>query len=90
MPYTDYLKQRTLAFYGQGLAPSAIVDALAAEGLIVTRQGLAKFIKRFQKTATICRCTNLGSGRPSIVSQQVKEAVAAQMCAENETTAVQL
>ena len=50
MPYTDYLKQWTLAFYAQGLAPSAIADALAAEGLIATRQGLAKLIKRYLKT----------------------------------------
>ena len=69
MPYTDYLKQRALAFYAQGLAPPGTADALAAEGLIATRQGLAKLIKRYFKTGTIRRCTSPGSGRPSYAAR---------------------
>lgn len=50
----DYLKQWTLAFYAQGLAPSAIADVMTAEGHCYK----AWCIKHYLKTGTIQRCTN--------------------------------
>ena len=58
MPYTDYLKRRALAFYNQGLAPSAIADALEAESLTATKQGLTK---RYLETGTLGRHRNTRS-----------------------------
>ena len=58
MPYTDYLKRRALAFYNQGLAPSAIADALESESLTATKQGLTK---RYLETGTLGRHRNTRS-----------------------------
>lgn len=63
MPYSDYLKRRALHFHAMGLTPPAIADALAAEGLSATRQGLALLIKQYNRTGTLEKCA--GSGRPS-------------------------
>ena len=88
MLYSDYLKRRAMFFHAKGLSPPAIADALAEEGLVATRQGLAKFIRRFKETGSIKRCP--GSGRPSKVTPEVKAVVEAQMREDDETTAVQL
>ena len=88
MPYSDYLKRRALFFHAKGLSPPAIADALAEEGLVATRQGLAKFIRCFKETGSIKRCP--GSGRPSKVTPEVKAVVEAQMREDDETRAVQL
>ena len=88
MPYSDYLKRRALHFYAMGLSPRAIADALAAEGLSATRQGLALLIKRYNRTGTVERC--VGSGRPSTILPWVKAIVESQMREDDETTAVQL
>ena len=88
MPYSDYLKRCALFFHAKGLSPPATADALAEEGLVATRQGLAKFIRRFKETGSIPRCP--GSGRPSKVTAEVKAVVEAQMWEDDETTAVQL
>ena len=88
MPYSDYLKRRALHFHAMGLSPRAIADALAAEGLSATRQGLALLIKRYDRTSTLERCT--GSGRPSKITSRVKAIVDSQMREDDETTAVQL
>ena len=58
MPYTDYLKRRALAFYNQGLAPSAIADALEAESWTATKQGLTK---RYLETGSLGRHRNTRS-----------------------------
>ena len=42
MPYSEYVKHRTLYFHGRGLTSSAIVDALAAKGEAATWQGIAQ------------------------------------------------
>ena len=55
MPYSAYLKRRALFFRDKGLTPCAIIDALAEEGLLATRQGLTKFFKRFEETGTLGR-----------------------------------
>ena len=88
MPYSDYLKQRALYFYQKGMLPRAIVDALADEGMTATRQGLAKMINRYEATGTLQR--RPGSGRPSVITPQIKSLVEEQMRNDDETTAIQL
>ena len=84
MPYSDYLKHRALFFHAKGLSPPAIADTLTEEGLVTTRQGLAKFIRRFKETGSMKRCP--GSGRPSKVTPEVKAMVEAQMREDDQTT----
>lgn len=38
------MKWRALVFHTQGLTPGTIADTLAEEGMIETKQGIAKFI----------------------------------------------
>ena len=68
MPYTDYLKCRAFQLHAEGLSPTAIVDALAQEGLVASRHGLARFFRRVEQTGSLERCP--GSGRPSKVTPQ--------------------
>ena len=65
-PYSEYLKRRTLVIQDLGFSHS---HALAQEGLAATRQGIAKFLQRVEKTGNLHRW--LGSGRPSIMTPQV-------------------
>ena len=88
MPYSEYLKRRALLFHGKGLPPQAITDALAEEGLRATRQGIAKFLKRYARTGSLARAK--GSGRPAKVTPAARAIVEAQMRSDDETTAVQL
>ena len=88
MPYTDYLKRRALQLHAEGLSPTAIVDALAREGLVASRSGLAKFLRRVEQTGSLER--RPGSGRPSKVTPQAMAIVEAQMQDDDETTATQL
>ena len=88
MPYSDYLKHRALYFHSKGLSPPAIADALAAERLPATRQGLALLIKCFQRTGSLERCA--GSGRLSKITLEAKAIVDSQMHKDDETTVVQL
>ena len=52
------------------------------EGLGVTRQGALSFLKRYRETRTIGR--QPGNGRLSVISEEVKEIVEAQMQASFE------
>ena len=88
MPYSDYLKCRTLQLHAEGLSPTAIVDALALEGLLASRHGLEKFLSRVEQTGSLER--RPGSNRPSKVTPQAMAIVEAQMQGDDETTATQL
>ena len=67
------LKRRALHFHRQGLSPPAIVDALPAEGMKATRQGIAKMLKHVERTGSLARCP--GSGRPSSITPAMKAVV---------------
>ena len=67
-PYCDYLKCRALQLHAEGLSPTAIINALAQEGLVASRNGLAKFLCRVEQTGSLER--RPGSGRPSKVMPQ--------------------
>ena len=75
-------------YHREGLTPSQILSALKVEDVFTTRQAIARFIARFQKTATIAR--KEGSGRPSKITDRVRELVERRMREDDETTATQL
>ena len=62
MTYSDYLKRRALFFRSHGLSPGTVTVRLREEGLKASRQGLAKFFKRYDATGSTTR--RPGSGRP--------------------------
>ena len=66
MPHSDYLKRRALQLHTEGLSPTAIVDALAREGLVTSRSGLVKFLRQVEQMGSLERCP--GSDRPSKVT----------------------
>ena len=89
MVYSKYTKQRILQLYFRNyLRPSAITDRLKEESLSVSRQGILKFLKRYISRRTIAR--KPGSGRPSLVTMEVKHIVEEQMRLDDEMTAYQL
>ena len=77
MVYTVYKKQCILHFYSKGYKAPIIQKFLAAENLVCSHDGNAKFIKVFECTGSICKQT--GSGRPSKVTCEVKDLVEQQM-----------
>ena len=44
MVYNEYTQLRILQLNGQGVQPPSIVKQLAAEGIAVSRKGVAKFL----------------------------------------------
>ena len=87
MVYIQYTKQRILkVFTEDNLRPPAIASILAQEGLTVSRQGIRKFLKRYHVRNTIARLQ--GSGRPSLISEEV--CLFVEMQTDDETTAYQL
>ena len=49
MVLSTYEKQRILNYHLQGLLPSQILSALKVEGIVTTRQTIARFIKHFRQ-----------------------------------------
>ena len=83
MVYSTYKKQRILYHKFKGLKPPTIVKILVEEeGLGVTRQGVRSFLKCYREIHTIGR--RPGNGRPSVISEEVKKIVEAQMQASFE------
>ena len=87
MVYNDYTKQRIVYYLHQGHRSPTIADLINDEGISVTRQGVAKFIKRFLAMGTIAR--RPGSGRKTKINDEIKDLVEAQMSRDDETTASQ-
>ena len=88
MVFNDYTKQRFLYFYFQGLRVPTISRLLENEGIVVSRRGVVKFLKRYLATGTIAR--RPGSGARMKITDEVKRIVEEQMRLDDETTATQL
>ena len=50
MVYNEYVKLRILRWHQQRIRPPTIAKYLMAEGIKVSRKGVAKFIQRFHIT----------------------------------------
>ena len=85
MVYSEYIKQRILSYYYRGYKATKICRLLASEGFTTTRTGVFKLIRRYEATGSLRR--KEGSGRPSIVDENVKGIIEDLMEADDETTA---
>jgi transposase len=74
--------------YAKGLRAPSIRVKLAKEGLATTRQGIYKFLCKFEEAGTIAR--RPGSGRPSKVAGEIEQLIEAKMQKDDETTVEQL
>ena len=88
MVYNDYTKQRIVFYLNLGLSSYSIAEELRREGCGTTRQGIAKFVKRYRERQTIAR--KPGSGHPTKITEEVLTIVEDAMQCDDETTAVQL
>ena len=55
------------------------------EGMTTSRSGICKFIRRYKETGSIGR--RPGSGRPSKITEEIKQIVEEQMRKDDETSA---
>jgi len=53
MAYDEYTMVQILRWHQMGIRPPTIQKLLARERIIVSRKGVAKFIKRFQRTGKL-------------------------------------
>ena len=88
MVLSTYEKQRIIFYHNNGLIPSQIQSALKVEDIYNTRQTVARFLKRFLQTGSICH--KEGSGRPTKITKRVLELVEKKTREDDETTATQL
>ena len=80
MVYTTYKKQCILHFFLKSYKAPTISKFLAAENLMCSCIGIAKFIKVFKRMRSICRQPS--SGRPLKVTREVKDLIEQQMVRE--------
>ena len=88
MVYSSYKQQRILYHSRLSKRSYTISRLLKNEGLTASRSGVAKFLKKYEKTGSIAR--QPGSGRPTKITPEVLQIVENQMQFDDETTATQL
>jgi transposase len=86
--YSEYIRKRIICLYDEGRKPKGIIDIIRAEGHSVSKSGVTKLLKRYKETGNIKR--RRGSGRRSVVSDEILKAIDDQMSIDDETTATQL
>lgn len=87
--FSDYTKLRILSMSWRGLKVSAIAEYLVLEdGIKISRQGIRRFLKRFEERKTISRKS--GSGCLPKLSSEVLQIIDTAMREDDETTATQL
>ena len=84
MVFTDYTKRRIVYYHSQGLRPQEIADALEGEGISVSKSGVWKLLKRYKETGNTER--RPGSGRRSIITDEIKKIIDDMMEKDDETT----
>ena len=89
MVLSDYCKQRVLSLHWQGHKVSSIRGILVLEDeILVSKQGIRLFLKRYGERGTIAR--KPGSGFPPKISPAISLIVEQAMREDDETTATQL
>jgi len=89
MVLSDYTKLRILSLHSRGNKVSAIVKYLVLEdSIIVSKQSVRLFLKRFNERGTIAR--KEGSGLPPKLSSHALEVIDTAMKEDDELTATQL
>lgn len=77
MVYSTYEKKRILYLYAQGYRSPTIRKLLEKENLKCSRAGIYNFLKNYHATQSIGR--RVGSGRPSKITEEIKQLVEQQM-----------
>ena len=77
-----------LSLSSKGMSAPTIAKVLRSEGVCASRHGILKFLIRYAKTRTIEGQS--GSGRKTIITEEIKDIVEEKMREDDETTAVQL
>lgn len=89
MVLSDYSKLRILSLHWQGYKISKIADILVLEDeIIVSKQSIRLFLKRFKERGTIARKS--GSGLSIKLSPTILQIIESAMQNDDETTATQL
>ena len=88
MVYSWYTKKRIIYCYEQGHHDPSIARLLLEEDIVASRVGIAKLIGRYKQSGTIGRCP--GSGRPMVITPEIKTIVEEKMQSDDETTAERL
>lgn len=88
MVFSSYAKKRILYHHAQGHSAPTIAKLLKDEGIVASRRGVYSFLLRAQETGDITR--HPGSGRPSKITDEVKEFVETAMRKDDETTVNEL
>ena len=88
MVYSWYTKKRIIYFHEQGYCAPSIARLLLEEDIVASWVGIAKLISWYKQSRTIVRC--LGSGRPTVITPEIKSIVKEQMRSDDKTTAIQL
>ena len=88
MPFSEHVKIHMLSLSRDGHKPPTIAKMLAAEGVVVSRRGVDKFLQRYLKDHSLAQ--RRGSDRPSIVTADMCAVVEDMMQADDETTVSQL
>jgi transposase len=86
--YSEYLRERILIHHKNHLKSTTIVRTLQEEGLTASVSGVVKFLKKYKETGSDRR--RLGSGRPSVISEDMLKIIDEAMSTDDETTATQL
>ena len=77
MVFSEYKLQRILYYSVQGFKVPTISRLLEEEGLHASRDGVAKFLKKFQQTGGIAH--RPGLGHPSKITAEIKALVEQKM-----------
>jgi len=88
MVLTSYACQRILEHFFAGYKAPTIKRLMEREEIKVSRVAIWKLLKRYLSAGTIARWE--GSGRPSLLTAEVRLIVEQQMVNDDETTAYQL
>ena len=89
MVFSTYTKLRIVHYQSKGYKPYTIANLMKEnDGIVISRHGVAKFLKVYQATGSIER--RPGSGRMSSITWKIKELVEEKMQDDDETTATQL
>lgn len=88
MVYSWYTKKRIIYYYERGYRAPSIASLLLEEDIVASRVGISKLISKYRETGTIVR--RPGSGRPTVITPEIKALVEEKMRADDETTAEQL
>ena len=83
-----YIKQRAVFYAAKGLNATAISKALSKEGLTYSPKSVSLLLRKLREGQTIVRKPS--TGRPSKVTQRVKDIIEEQMQKDDETTAAEL